>query len=111
ASAAEHYQAALRLFRASGDLRGVAYVLAGLGSLSLAQGRARQAARFFGAVRALRAAVGPFLEAPLQVEHDRDLAAAMCIGEWVGRAATIGAGGELAVAAETTTTTTTTTTA
>lgn len=76
ASAAEHYQAALRLFRASGDMRGVAYVLAGLGSLSMAQGRARQAARFFGAVRALRAAVGPFLEAPLQVEHDRDLAAA-----------------------------------
>lgn len=76
ASAAEYYQAALRLFRASGDLRGAAYVLAGLGSLSVAQGRARQAARLFGAVRALRAAVGPFLEAPLQVEHDRDLAAA-----------------------------------
>jgi DNA-binding SARP family transcriptional activator len=74
--AGEHYQEALRLFQTLGDPRGVAYTLAGLGSLSVARGDTALAARLFGAVAALRATVGPFLEAPLQVEHDRDLAAA-----------------------------------
>lgn len=76
AAAGAHYQEALRLFRAIGDPRGIAYALAGLGSLSVAQANTVQAARLFGAVAALRATVGSFLEAPLQVEHDRDLAAA-----------------------------------
>jgi non-specific serine/threonine protein kinase len=76
ARAAEHYQEALRLFQALGDPRGVAYALAGLGSLGVARGDAALAARLFGAVATLRATVGSFLEAPLQVEHDRDVAAA-----------------------------------
>lgn len=79
AQAREHSREALRLFRAIGDSRGVAYVLTGLASLSVAQGETLQAARLFGAVAALRTTLGSFLEAPLQVEHDRDLAAARAV--------------------------------
>jgi predicted ATPase/DNA-binding SARP family transcriptional activator len=76
AASEAHYREALRLFQALGDPRGVAYVLAGLASLAAARGQMAQAARLSGTVAALRASVGSFLEAPLQVEFDRDLASA-----------------------------------
>jgi DNA-binding SARP family transcriptional activator len=76
AQAAAHGREALSLFQSLGDPRGVAYVLAGLGSLGVADHQPAHAVRLFGAVAALRATLGSFLEAPLQVEFDRDLAAA-----------------------------------
>lgn len=72
-TARSHHAEGLRLFRKAGDRRGIGYSLAGFAALAAAEGDAERAARLSGAVASLEAVLGAFLEAPLQVEHDREL--------------------------------------
>lgn len=66
---------AMRLFRQLGDRRGTGYSLAGFAVLAAVQGQMERAAWLSGAVASLQDVLGPFLEAPLQMEFDRQLAA------------------------------------
>jgi hypothetical protein len=67
---------ALQLFVELDDRRGLAYALAALAAVNLAEGDVRATAYLFGASDALRTAAGPFLEETLRAEVDRDVAAA-----------------------------------
>ena len=71
AAARSHHGEGMRLFQEIGDRRGIGYSLAGLAVLAAAQGDMERAARLSGAVAALEAVVGSFLEAPLQMEYDQ----------------------------------------
>ncbi len=64
----------LKLFQEAGDRRGIGYVLAAFVTLSAAQGNLRGAAQLGGVVASLQDVLGSFLEAPLQIEYDRQLA-------------------------------------
>lgn len=68
------YVKALRMFRASGDRRGVGYCLEGLMLMAVREGTTERAACLAGAVSNLANVLGPFLEAPLQTEYDQGLA-------------------------------------
>jgi hypothetical protein len=61
------------LFRQVGDRRGVGYCLAGFVVLLAVEGRPLPAAWLAGAVASLQELLGPFLEAPLQIEYDQTL--------------------------------------
>lgn len=75
AAARTRHREGLQLFQEVDDRRGTGYSLAGLAVLAAAQGNLERAARLSGAVAAIEALLGSFLEAPLQVEYDRELAA------------------------------------
>lgn len=63
----------MQLFQQIGDRRGIGYSLAGLAVLAVAQADMQRAARLSGAVTSLQAVLGSFLEAPLQIEYDREI--------------------------------------
>jgi predicted ATPase/DNA-binding SARP family transcriptional activator len=65
----------LHRFRQIGDRRGIGYALAGFAVLAALQGKLHRAARLAGTILALQAELGSLLEAPLQLEYDRELAA------------------------------------
>lgn len=75
ASAQSRHLEGLRLFQQIGDRRGVGYSLVGFVMLMAAQGHMRSAAHLAGAITGLQNVLGPFLEAPLQIEYDEQLAA------------------------------------
>lgn len=74
-TARSRHEEAMRLFREGGDRRGIGYSLAGFVALASAEGDVERAARLSGAVASVEAVLGSFLEAPLQAEYDRELAA------------------------------------
>jgi len=65
----------MRLFKESGDLRGVGYSLAGFAVLAAAQDDPSRAATLFGATASIQDEVGSFLELPLKIEYDEHIAA------------------------------------
>jgi len=65
----------MRLFKESGDLRGVGYSLAGFALLAAAQDDPSRAATLFGATASIEDEIGSFLEVPLRVEYDEHLVA------------------------------------
>ena len=68
---------ALRLFVELDDRRGIAYALAALATVNLAEGDVHTAAYLFGASDALRTAGGLFLEETLRTRgRPRDLVSA-----------------------------------
>lgn len=73
-AARARHEESLRLFRRAGDRRGVGYSFAGFAALAAAEGDGERAARLSGAVESLEEVLGSFLEAPLQVEYDAELA-------------------------------------
>ena len=74
-SARSKFTEGMRLFKKSGDLRGVGYSLAGLAVLAAAQDDPSRAATLFGATDSIQDEVGSFLELPLRIEYDEHLAA------------------------------------
>lgn len=73
-AARAHHAEGMQLFREVGDRRGIGYSLAGLAVLAAAQDELQRAARLSGAVASLQAVLGSFLEAPLQIEYEREMA-------------------------------------
>jgi non-specific serine/threonine protein kinase len=74
-SAWSHHVESIKLFKEIGDRRGIGYSLAGGAILAAAQGELHRAARLAGAVTSMQNILGPFLEVPLQIEYDQQLAA------------------------------------
>lgn len=74
--AAALFEESLALQRARGNRAGILEGLAGLGALLAARGRPRRAAVLFGAVAALRAALGTPMWPAERIEHERHRAKA-----------------------------------
>jgi tetratricopeptide (TPR) repeat protein len=70
------YAASLTAIRDSGDRSILANVLVGLAGLAAAEGQAARAARLFGAVEAVRAAIGSVVLPAFRAGYDRGMAAA-----------------------------------
>jgi ATP/maltotriose-dependent transcriptional regulator MalT len=75
AAARSRHAEGMLLFQQTGDRRGIGYSLAGLAILAAAQGDAQRAAKLSGALASLERVLGSFLDAPLQIEYDQELAA------------------------------------
>ena len=75
AAARSRHAQGMQLFQQTGDRRGIGYSLAGFAILAAAQGDVLRAARLSGALASLERVLGSFLDAPLQIEFDRELAA------------------------------------
>jgi non-specific serine/threonine protein kinase len=74
-AATRYYAEALPMHRDHGERPSAAEALAGLGVVAAKRDSAEQAARLFGAAKALGEAAGYVLHAPIQLWHDETLAA------------------------------------
>jgi ATP/maltotriose-dependent transcriptional regulator MalT len=92
AAARSSHAEGMHLFQQTGDRRGIGYSLAGFAILAAAQGDVQRAARLSGALASLERVLGSFLDAPLQVEYDQELASVRTALDEEAFAAAVAAG-------------------